>query len=180
MRRGTTMTVIGRITRAGFACLTALTTLVAGLPHFQCQCPNGAIKPFCLGVFCSSSGCCCGDACSGTPKNPRCNAKSAPGRKGRPACCCAHPSSQPTPRRSDGPPGVEGRGCQKSLAQQQQLAPSAPSTVGHDHGAANPTLFAPAALTQLGSARPATEINGLHLAAPPPSDLVIVLQRFLI
>ena len=173
------MGAIGRTTRAGFGWLTAIMTLVASLPHFECQCPNGSIKPFCFGVFCSSSGCCCGDVCSGAPKGSRCDAGPAPARKGRPACCCGHSGGRPAPQDS-GPPRLEGKGCQKTLAQQQQLAASAPTKVVHDRGVAHAALLAPTALGPVGSAHTGAERNGLHLAAPPPPDLVIVLQRFLI
>jgi hypothetical protein len=174
------MNAIGGITRAGFVWLTAITTLVAGLPYFQCQCPNGSIKPSCIGAFCSSSGCCCGDVCSGGRKDSRCNSRAIPVRKGRPASCCAYANSRPTSKHSDGSPRVEGRGCQKSLAQQQQLAPSAATKIVHDGGAADPAVLTSTIPTPLGSARTGAQMNGLHLAAPPPHDLVILLQRFLI
>jgi len=174
------MGAIGGTTRAGFGWLTAIMTLVAGLPHFVCQCPNGSIKPFSLGIFCSSSGCCCGDLCSGAPKDSRCAVKAASSRKGRPACCCAHRSGRPTPKQTGGPPRVEGRGCQKSPAPQQNLAPSAPTKLSQDRGAAYSALLNPTISTRPFAARTGTERAGLHLAAPPPSDLVIVLRRFLI
>jgi hypothetical protein len=173
------MNAVGKITWAGFAWLTAITTLVAGLPHFQCQCPNGSIKPFCFGVYCSSSGCCCGDVCSGGPKDSPCNAKAAPARKGRPACCGGHSGGRPAPQDS-GPPQLEGKGCQKSLAQQQQLAPSSVTKIAYDRGVAHAAYLASPAFTPLDSARTGTDVGGLHLAAPPPPDLVIVLQRFVI
>jgi hypothetical protein len=178
--QGETMKPVGTIIRAGFGWLTAIMTLVTGLPHFQCQCPNGAVKPFCFGIFCSSSGCCCGDVCSGGAKDSRSNARAVPTRKGRPACCRAHADSRPTPKHSDGPPRVEGRGCHKTLAQQQQLAPSDATKIVHDEGAADLAVLTSTIRTPFGSARNGTAVNGLHLAAPPPSDLVIVLQRFLI
>ncbi len=179
------MKAFGKITRAGFGWLTAIMTLVAGLPHFQCQCPNGSIKPFCFGIFCSSSGCCCGDVCSGAGRGGvtpplRGNVRAVPGRKGRPACCCPRPVSRSTPQHSDGPPRVENRGCRKSLAQQQQLAPSSATKIVHDRGAVDTALLTPPARTPLDSARTGTDVGGLHLTAPPPPDLVIVLQRFLI
>jgi hypothetical protein len=174
------MSAVGRTTWAGFGWLTAVMTLVASLPHFQCQCPNGSVKPFCFGVFCSSSGCCCGDVCSGGPKDSQCNSKATPARKGRAPCCCAHPISKAQPKSSDGPPCIEGRGCQKSLAQQQPFAPLAPTKGVHGLGTADQTLLSAAIPTPLGSARPGTEMSVLHLAVPPPSDLVILLQRFLI
>jgi hypothetical protein len=66
------------------------------------------------------------------------------------------------------------------LAQQQQLVRSAPTKVVHDRGASDPALLASATPTPLSTVRAGHETSGLHLAAPPPHDLVIVLQRFLI
>lgn len=46
--------------------LTASMTVVAGMPHFLCVCPDGSIKPFCPGPTVRSSfapACCCGGAC---------------------------------------------------------------------------------------------------------------------
>jgi hypothetical protein len=172
------MNAIGGITRAGFVWLTAITTLVAGLPHFQCQCPDGSIKPSCIGVFCSSSGCCCGDVCCGA-KDSSLNAGAVRAGKGRPACC-AHRFSQPTPDPSDRTPRVEGRGCTNSLAQQQQLSPSAQPKVVDDRSVAHRAFLTRTAVAPLGSSRHGTDAGGLHLAAPPPPDLVVVLQRFLI
>jgi hypothetical protein len=179
-RQGMIMNALGKTTWAGFGWLTAVMTLVAGLPHFQCQCPNGAIKPFCFGVFCSSSACCCGNGSSGGPKDSRRNARPVAGRKGRPACCCGRTNSLAKPKDSGGPPCVDGKGCQKSLTQQQQFAPTTPTKIVHDPGAADPALCTSAALALLASARTPDEVSRLHFADPPPPDLVIVLQRFLI
>ena len=177
-RQSEIMNATGRITRAGFAWLTAIMTLVTSLPHFRCQCPNGSIKPFCFGVFCSSTGCCCGDACSGATRGPGCNAKPAAAGIWRAACCCGHTGNRPT-RNSGDPAQVQAPGCQKTLAQ-QHLAPAAPTKVVHDGAAVDSFLPALAAWPRLDSAHTRAAKKGLHSAAPPPSDLVIVLQRFLI
>jgi hypothetical protein len=174
------MKPVGAISRAGFAWLTAIMTLVAGLPHFQCQCPNGAVKPFCFGIFCSSSGCCCRDACSSGSKECRPTQKAIPDKKGKAPCCCGRAGRQPTRAPAGAKPEVQTRGCAKSLAQQQNLAPAGAAKAVHDQGAAEP-LF-PAALTfaQVDSAPRGADCGRIHLTAPPPFNLVVVLQRFLI
>lgn len=68
------MVSLGRYLSVCIAWLTAVMTLVAGTPHVHCQCPNGNIKPFCLSMFSSASGCCCDGSC--------CAQASAA------ACCC--------------------------------------------------------------------------------------------
>jgi len=174
------MKPVGTITRAVFGWLTAIMTLVAGLPHFQCQCPNGAVKPFCFGFFCSSSGCCCGDACASGAKECRPAAKAPPGRKGKAPCCCGRAGRQPTRAPADPNPHVQTRGCAKSFAPQQNLAPAgAPKMIG-DQGIGGPFLPVALAFAHVDSAAARADDRGVHLPAPPPPDLVIVLQRFLI
>ena len=164
---------------AGLSWLTAVMTLVAGFPHFQCQCPNGSIKPFCFGVFCSSTGCCC-NVCSGGPKGYCRTGKGAVLGKGRAACCCRHTSSSSVPGSSSGAPGVQATGCQKSLVQHQHFVTSASIKVTHNRVAFDSILPAFTTFSRLDPARAMAAKQGLHSAAPPPSDLVIVLQRFLI
>ena len=57
------MRTIGRTALTGLVWLTAAMTLVAGLPHFDCRCPSGQVKPFCLATASKKTGCCCGGAC---------------------------------------------------------------------------------------------------------------------
>jgi hypothetical protein len=155
-------------------------TLIAGLPHFRCQCPNGSIKPVCFGLFGSSCGCCCGDVCSGGPQGRRCNAKATPARNGRTACCCEHSADRPAPQDSGGPSRLEGEGCQKTLTQPQPLARSVPAKIVQDRGLAHAAFLNTPALTSLDSAQTGTGMAGLRLSAPPPPDLVIILQHFVI
>jgi hypothetical protein len=177
---GDMMSSAGKTTWAVFGWLTAVMTLVAGLPHFQCQCPNGSIKPFCFGVFCSSTGCCCNNVCSGAPKGVYRNGRGAAQGKGRAACCCRNTGSPSAPRSSSGTPQVQATGCQKSLVQHQHFVTSASTKVTHNRGAIDSILPAFTTFSRLDPARATAAKQGLHSAAPPPLDLIIVLQRFLI
>src|SRR5438552_17897173 len=49
----------------GHVWLTAIMTLVAGLPHWQCLCPNGNTKSACLEITSSAQACCCNGGCCG-------------------------------------------------------------------------------------------------------------------
>jgi hypothetical protein len=174
------MIASGRTIWAGFSWLTAVMTLVTGLPHFQCQCPNGSIKPYCFGVFCSSTGCCCNNVCSGGPKGFCRNGRGAAQGKGRAACCCRNTGSLSAPGSSSGKPQVQTTGCQKSLVQQQHFVNSASTKVTHNRGAIDSILPAFTTFSRLDPARNTAAKQRIHSAAPPPLDLVIVLQRFLI
>jgi hypothetical protein len=165
-----------RIIRAAFIWLTALMTLVTGLPHFRCQCPNGSVKPFCFGYGCSASACCCGNACESVPAGVRHGRAPAPGRNRRAACCCTNVTRSSDSARSGGVPHVQSRGCVKSLAQHQNLVPSRPGATASDGGA----FIAVLASCHSGSTPTLARIGLAHLSAPPPSDLVILHQRFII
>jgi hypothetical protein len=71
--------------------LTAAMLLVTGLPHFECRCPNGHRRPFCLALFASSLGRCVEPCCTAPPTQPE-----KPGEAATPSdstmtdgCCCA-------------------------------------------------------------------------------------------
>jgi hypothetical protein len=51
------MACVPKILCAGHVWLTAAMTLVAGFPHFECRCPAGQFKPFCLGFCSATHGC---------------------------------------------------------------------------------------------------------------------------
>lgn len=175
VRRGDRMNVF-RIARVTFIGLTALMTLVTGLPHFRCQCPNGSIKPFCFGYGCSGSACCCGGACPSSPAEVRHGRAPAPARGRRAACCLAYATNPADGGRSGGAPHAQNRGCIKSFAQQQNLLPSRPGAADHDDGAAVAVLIFRHPAPSPALAR----IDRVHLAVPPPPDLVILHQRFVI
>ena len=107
MRRGEIMNAFKTI-RTAFIGLTALMTLVTGLPHFRCQCPNGSVKPFCFGYGCSASACCCGGACPASPADVRHGRAPAPGRNRR-AACCACATRPANGGRTDGAARAESR-----------------------------------------------------------------------
>ena len=168
-----------KITWAGFGWLTAIMTLIAGLPHYRCQCPNGAIKPFCFGIACSASGCCCGGTCEAGVGASCSKGPGAPSHgRGKMACCCtnSHGRSNRAPSRN---PQVENGGCVRTLAQQHlALSPSAP-TVPQNHLPAF-AFFTPTVSANYAPGLAPLQDRGLHLSAAPPPDLVILLQRFLI
>lgn len=113
------MPAFGRITWIGQVWLTAVLTLVAGVPRLECRCPNGNIKPFCLGSTRNSSGCCCGGACySSTPGRECCcqAPMQVAAEETQIGSCCCH-QNQETSRLPSDHPKVGNCGCTRSLAQ---------------------------------------------------------------
>jgi hypothetical protein len=152
------MSSFGNIAWIGHIWLTALMTLVAGVPHFACRCPDGRVKPFCMGTPSAKSGCCCRGTCC------------SPSEGG--TCCCGTRSRIPGPE-------VGRSNCTKTLA------PSVLLTVGHGKTTlANPLTVGalPAqavsvlSLTTMVGARPAWQAHQIA----PPTDLITVLQRLVI
>lgn len=88
---------------------TAFSTLLAGLPHLQCRCPDGRIKPFCLSFVIPST--CCGRSCCAGPTDSQAERSSQESTK-KPCCCCQALRPAPNnPAEQIGP-----QGCQKTLA----------------------------------------------------------------
>jgi hypothetical protein len=177
------MRTLGRTALAGLVWLTAGMTLLAEVPHFDCHCPTGRVKPFCVGFTWERSPCCCGGGCCSSNINGPCccHGKKPPtGRNDNSRSCCkkhTQPNGDPRP---EGRPVANSACCVKTLAQPGLLAPgTAKETRGKDVGvralvAEQPTTFHIPA----GSATSRLSCS-LHLLAPP-ADLVILLQRFLI
>jgi hypothetical protein len=177
------MRTLGRTALAGLVWLTAGMTLLAEVPHFDCRCPTGRVKPFCVSFPWEKSTCCCGGGyCSDNPNGPCCcggKKPSASGKAKNRSCCKQHTQANGDPR-PEGRPVATSACCVKTLAQQGLIAPGpAKETRGKDVGvypvvAAQPASFYPSA-----GSSPSRLSCSLHLLAPP-ADLVTLLQRFLI
>lgn len=48
------------VTLVAQAWLMTVAALLAGVPYFDCICPGGSYKPFCLGLRMGAAGCCSG------------------------------------------------------------------------------------------------------------------------
>src|SRR6516164_8009702 len=98
---------------------TAISTLFAGIPHFDCRCPNGHIKPFCLALLIGKTGCCCeGSCCASSPredgKGLGTHASPSLAATKKTCCCCkAHREVAGNNSRTD--VRLEKLGCQKTL-----------------------------------------------------------------
>jgi hypothetical protein len=164
----------------GMIWLTAVMTLIAGFPHFECHCANGHVKPYCLSIL-NKTGCCCdGSCCSALPRegNENVTTQDSPSdQASEKSCCCQE--SQRSFAGSPKEPSLERMGCQKISVKAADAVPSVPKIVAQD--SLGPSLQTPPPCVLL---CPQDGVRGDQSAyfqwLPPPTDLVIVLQHFLI
>jgi hypothetical protein len=177
------MRFLGGAVQVGFVCLTALSTLIAGVPYFDCVCPNGNHKPFCLGVSSPQTGCCCGGSCCSSSAGKCCCCKaqdSSPDEQSEQSCCCKSQQQSSTDAPAKGI-RVEGSCCQKTLASNEFLSISPTKEIAKQNSMDR--FFVP--LPQPVSVPPALAAGRRLFSShrcdlPPPPDLVITLQHFLI
>lgn len=163
--------VMGTLSKLVRGCLlwaAVLMTPVAGTARVDCLCPDGHVKLFCLAVFAPSSAC-CGRDCCGTPRFA--------GQHGKETSCCGHGGRQ---RGAPGGGRIAGAPCKKVLAEAKLLAaPPASASVQDQVAAATPAL-APPAVSPADPGSPLSVLSWHHRGLPPPTDLVIRLQHFVI
>jgi hypothetical protein len=139
--------------------LTAATTLLAGTPHLQCRCPNGLLKPVCFASVNVEACCCCGVVQDQDDEAP-------------PSCC------QSTHAKATEAAGATFRpsGCQKTLVEPH-------SATWHRTAWAEPqqtvNIWAYADFSAVMIVR-AVNSTTLTYTLPPPLDLHLVLQHFVI
>jgi hypothetical protein len=144
--------------------LTAIATVIAGMPLASCLCPNGQTKSFCFGMQKEAGGCCCGGGCCATP----------PTMEPAEHSCCSQATLVPT----DDPSRVDSRCCVQTVTQpDDRAAPETPVNVSKE---LTSLVGLVSQLEEHWSADPIKEVSvAIHLAAPPP-DRVIVFQHLLI
>lgn len=161
--------------------LTALMTLLTGFPHFRCQCPTGNVKEICLSSLFSSGDCCCaGSCCTPSPNGTTRSYEVSTARQTKRSCGCCHVTSEQNTRENHSHSQIKTPGCNRTLIQASQvLYPS--QQPSNDCLVAGLPVFdlAPVFLTlpvQTESSLPPWQ----SYAQPPPTDLVVTLQHFLI
>jgi hypothetical protein len=163
------MATISKVVRMCLVGAATLLTPVAGTPRIDCLCPDGHVKLFCLGVF-FRPGACCGDRCCGAQRSA---SRSHP----RGAACCRHCRNH-----GQAPPGsrIIGTSCKKTLTEGKVQSVPPVDTAAQDQTAALAQGPAPvAACSGLPGNRPGLLSWHSH-DLPPPPDLVIAFQHFVI
>src|SRR5438128_753530 len=157
-------------------------TLVVGLTHFDCLCPNGNLKPFCFGFNSKSSGCCCGGKCCSLAGNDCCcGRKGGPSRpKARGGFPCCQQGDQQTGSSRDARQHVQSNGCTRTLAGVEFFTRSQPKIKVGEYSTFSSALPLQAIYN---FSFPTTNHGGkfreIHLLSPP-TDLVVLLPHLLI
>src|SRR5262249_9340365 len=156
---------------------TAAMTVVGGATHFVCGCGTGDQQPRRDGV--AKCRCCCGSNCASSLQGV---GKGDNGEAGKtePDCCC-HPKREP-PRRSSGNgyQSPQPRCLLIMVPPQDVSAPPVETTVRKD---LTPSQQLPCQVSPLpvsGGIFPGGPTPWLFQLLPPPTNLVISLQHFLI
>lgn len=157
------------------ALVTAITTLVAGVPHFVCRCPNGTIKPFCLGCETKKTRSCCEtDLCSTKQESVSCCEFCAQNDL-QSSWCDGSLSSVCSSRKSV---GLSSGGCKRTLAEQKSATLTRTSLDDDRHDLPFELCLDPeSANTQI---RLAIHVRHLPHERPPPTWLDTANRHLLI
>jgi len=175
------MDTMGKTVRGIAIWVTAIMTLIAGTPHFVCRCPNGNVKPFCFAVPIGTTGCCCGGACCSSGGSSCCCAKngSTIGSTDERGGACGE-KSRDVVNTADVSLQASSKTCTKTVAQLQDQTASSARTTSDQDCAPGAFLHTQLQSVSMFSAEVPYRI-GWHLQlVPPPTDLVITFQHFLI
>ena len=161
--------------------LTATATLLAGIPHFTCRCPNGRVKPFCFGSA-SKQSCCCGDKSCCSAESDRCCCHGGKEQAGLSTRSLGNQSGLiSTGCRRVHHAEIQPSRCAKTPAQLQVLSaensrvPDSKDTLVRPHF----PLISPA-VEAVGSPRSRKPCAFWSDGTPPPLDLVIALRHLVI
>jgi hypothetical protein len=173
-----------RAVQTGAIWLTAIMTLVAGTPHFDCRCPKGNVKPFCLALLTGKTGCCCeGSCCSATSGEDvkTLAAHASPSATvPKETCCCCEAHQENTNSESRNEPKLGNVGCQKTLAEAIMAVPAPAVKAPVQDLTTHLIVPAPEPVTGQDGFGACGCLFVNHYHWPPPTDLVTVLKHFLI
>jgi hypothetical protein len=161
------MAIFCKAASVGQVWLTAVMTLVAGIPQVECVCARESARPSPAGKALAASPCCCGGGCCAFQKG---------------GCCRARGSVPSTPvlASESGNVSTSSHGslqrpqCRTALAQPDAFSPAVVKTSVPLSAVPGPVLYTPLVLMP--------GIFASHSPAPlaPPPDLVTLHQHFLI
>ena len=173
-----------RAVQTGAVWLTAIMTLIAGTPHFVCQCPNGRIKPFGLTLhFQKNGGCCDGSCCSSSRDDDEkgfAAHASLFATASQKSCCCCKDHQENATNESPTDAKLEKERCQRTFVEGIVALPV--PTVKAPVQDLTAHLFILASETSMAQEGfgACDRLFANHCHWPPPTDLITLLQRFLI
>jgi hypothetical protein len=153
--------------------LTAIMTLVAGMPHFVCRCPSDLAKDDDSRPAAQATACCCCGSCGSTLGAEQKESE------GKPFCCSQ--KSFRTSKTATGSHQAAGGDCTKvtglpKVPAVSTIRPARPIDVSSCVGAASLAVISPT----LHAERQDSASRWTGHSPAPPTDRVISLQRFLI
>jgi hypothetical protein len=163
--------------------MTAFTTLIASISPCQCVCPDGNRKLFCLGITCGTKGCCCccGACCGGalpdggSPKAERPCLKVTNQR-----CCCCCPNSSPRDSATTAEhKHVQGKGCRLTLSSPKIVTESRKDIAINEGSAVMLFREVPSPALPISLTCPWVWSSETY-HPPPPPDLIVTFQHFII
>jgi len=174
-----------RLTKAFWAAhvwMTAFTTLNASVSPCQCVCPDGHRKLFCLGIPCGTKGsCCCCGACCGAaqPEGSGPEVERTCRKATNQSCCCCQGKPPRDAATTAERNHVQGKRCRLTLSQPKIVAESKRGIAINDCSAEilfreTPSLVLPISLT----GPLVRSYETYH--PPPPPDLIVTFQHFII
>ena len=161
------------IVRTRLSWLALVATVVANVPHFDCVCPNGDRKPFCLTFSFSGTACCTGEGCCRTDDQP------FSGDGVRPGCPKCHAAAERTSSGATIKAPVSN--CQKTFVAGADVAAN-PSDTDDDRLPAAAVLPPPStfvAVSDTGLMRGVSNTSASRRLPSPPA-LVVTLCHFVI
>ena len=163
------------------AWMLAITFLVAGIPDFQCRCSNGKVEVLCFGLPAQPSGCCCGGTCCVRGGNASCCERSAPpvSQAVARASCCGHQDKAVREQAARSSPPHCNR-CTRSLARTEVLGVTHTKTTAGEDLAAGPLHLPPKDVCLSSPQANLDPTCWQPYRLPPPTDLIVLLEHFLI
>jgi hypothetical protein len=160
--------------------LTAFMMLFAGLPYVRCQCLADFAKPIFPSAPFQVSNCCgAGSSCTPSPQGTDRSGDTSRTSQVKMACCCCHAASAQSTDK-DKHAQLKNLGCKRTLTDADPALPSSQERV-NDSMAVELLLsdIAPASL-DLSAEAGCFLLAWQNHSEPPPTDLVLTLQHFVI
>ena len=162
-----------RTIRSAQVWMTAFTIFFAGISPCQCVCPDGHRKLFCLGTSCGANACCCASACCDSAQPGSCQHDEP---TNEPCCCCCKCKASHDTKTTT---HVQGRGCRRTLSQTKIVTDHRKDPSGNDCPEVRTLVEPPVPMQPIPMAFPLVYSSESY-RPPPPTDLIIALQRFVI
>lgn len=170
------MPLLRRLAWAGFLWLTAISTVVAGMPHFVCHCPNGKTHKLLAFSTCKMGGCCCA-ASVGREKDM--SARPAPQSQPKKRSCCSD-TEERAAKTETGGESARCPNCLQSVEQADAQALPVTEDVPGDADSVMTLAWHEATFASFLVSAETTASRWEPYRIPPPLDLITVLQRLTI